>query len=139
MGKPRARLQAPTPARAGGTPGFLGGKLIVERKAPSAPEHRNWRGSCSDLSPRRQQPRMDHPQVPLTSGETSATDQPAFRSGRVRTRGGPPGPRRAQAIAVTLATSAVPSPNTATISPLPEGSVVSEQVILGITRRACAE
>ena len=98
MGKPRARLQAPTPARADGSPGFLGGKLIVERKAPSAPEHRNWRGSCSDLSPRRQQPRMDHPQVPLTSGETSATDQPAFRSGRVRTRGGPPGPRRAQAI-----------------------------------------
>jgi hypothetical protein len=98
MGRPRARLQAPTPARADGTPGFLGGKLIEERKAPSAPEHRNWRGSCSDPSPRRQQPRADHPQVLLTSGETSTTDQPGFRNGRVRTRGGPPGPRRAQAI-----------------------------------------
>lgn len=34
---------------------FFCGKPIAERKAPSAPEHRNWRGSSSDPRPRKQQ------------------------------------------------------------------------------------
>jgi hypothetical protein len=67
MGMPRARPQAPAPARTDGSLGFLGGKPIAERKAPLAPERRSWRGSNSDLSPRRQQPRADRHQPPLTS------------------------------------------------------------------------
>jgi hypothetical protein len=78
LGKPDPRPQAPTPARADGTPDFLGGKPIAERKAPSAPEHRNWRGSSSGPSLRRQQPSTDHPQPPLISTRTSATDQPGL-------------------------------------------------------------
>jgi hypothetical protein len=67
--------------------------------------------AAADLRPKPQ---------PLTS--------PSFRNVRLRTAGGPPGPRRTQPLPGTLATSVVPSLNTATISLLPERSAGSEQV-----------